>query len=255
MEFLCFLAFLAAWGFMWRWVVKNRGSWNLFLGNILGAGAGFIVGLVVLSIALSLFVPGSKTPKNKTEDAVTQEVAPAAATPESAPVPAPASVVTAPPQAAPAPDNFPAFVASEPQNEPSPPESALLPDFSKRLLVSLPEKDYKDTTVGNDFAVLRRLAGSNPNADKSLMAFMICEPFIKSAMRFSASTVISSAANASSQRFKDQTYTITSTATARNMLGDDVSYRFDCSIQQLDGNDPGKAAWRLLDLKLKKSES
>ena len=47
MEFLSFLAFVAAWGLMWRWVVKNRGSWNLFYGNIVGAAGGFIVGMVV----------------------------------------------------------------------------------------------------------------------------------------------------------------------------------------------------------------
>ncbi|MBK5527737.1 hypothetical protein JFT86_12360 [Pseudomonas sp. TH06] len=252
MEFLCLLAFLAAWGFMWRWVVKNRGNWNLFVGNVLGAGAGFIVGIVVFSITLSLFAPESKTAKKQIQETVIQEVAPVAAEPE--PVPTPAPVAVAPPAPAPAPENFPSFVAGKPQNEPSPPESALLPNFSKRLPASLAEKDFKDT-VGNDFAVLRRLAGSNPNADKSLMAFMICEPFIKSAMRFSASTVISSARDASSQRFKDQTYTVSSTATARNMLGDDISYRFDCSVQQVDGNDAGKAAWRLLDLKLKKSDS
>ncbi|MFJ2324088.1 hypothetical protein [Pseudomonas sp. NPDC087817] len=268
MEFLCLLAFLAAWGFMWRWVVKNRGNWNLFVGNVLGAGAGFIVGIVVFSITFSLFVPERKTAQKQIQETVTQKVEPVAVMPEAEPAPEPAPtpppVTVVPPAPAPAPatatatatatENLPAYVASSPQNEPSPPESALLPNFSKRLPAALAEKDFKDN-VSNDFAVLRRLAGSNPNADKSLMAYMICEPFIKSAMRFSASTVISSARDASSQRFKDQTYTVSSTATARNMLGDDVRYHFDCSVQQQDGNDAGKAAWRLLDLKLKKSDS
>ncbi|WP_339539852.1 hypothetical protein [Pseudomonas sp. RA_15y_Pfl2_54] len=251
MEFLCLLAFLATWGFMWRWVVKNRGSWNLFIGNVLGAGAGFVVGVVVFSVTMSLFAPARIIEQAKIQNAAKQSAEPALMpeaerAPEEPPVAAPAP--------APVSDNLPAYVASEPQNEPSPPESALLPNFSKRLPASLLEKDFKDT-AGHDFAALRRVAGSNPNADKSLMAFMMCEPFIKSAMRFSASTVMASAKDASSQRFKDQTYTITSTATSRNMVGDDVRYRFDCSVQQVDGNDAGKAAWRLLDLKLKKSES
>lgn len=251
MEFLRFLALVAAWGFMWRWVVKNRGSWNLVYGNIVGAAGGFVVGIVVLSITLSLF-PGENKPKAKSPDApVVQETVPAKPTAELLPEAEPVVAVQAP---APVSDNLPAYIASEPQNEPSPPESALLPNFSKRLPASTLEKDFEDN-VGHDFATLRRLAGSNPNADKSLMAFMICEPLIKSAMRFSASTVFSSARNASSQRFKDQTYTITNTASARNMVGDDVSYRFDCSVQQVDGNDVGKAAWRLLDLKLKKTDS
>ncbi|WP_339434272.1 hypothetical protein [Pseudomonas sp. EA_65y_Pfl2_P78] len=251
MEFLCLLAFLATWGFMWRWVVKNRGSWNLFIGNVFGAGAGFIVGFVVFSVTMSLFAPARIIEQAKIQNAAKQSAEPAL-------MPEAESAPEEPPVAAPAPapvsDSLPAYVASEPQNEPSPPESALLPNFSKRLPASLLEKDFKDT-AGHDFAALRRVAGSNPNADKSLMAFMMCEPFIKSAMRFSASTVMASAKDASSQRFKDQTYTITSTATSRNMVGDDVRYRFDCSVQQVDGNDAGKAAWRLLDLKLKKSES
>lgn len=39
---------------MWRWVVLNRGSWGLLFGNMAGAVSGFIVGLVLLSITLSL---------------------------------------------------------------------------------------------------------------------------------------------------------------------------------------------------------
>jgi len=54
MEFLRFLIFAAAWGFMWRWVVLNRGNWSVVFGNLAGAFSGFIVGLVVLSITLSL---------------------------------------------------------------------------------------------------------------------------------------------------------------------------------------------------------
>ncbi|WP_178129038.1 hypothetical protein [Pseudomonas sp. ANT_J12] len=54
MEFLRFVIFAAAWGFMWRWVVLNRGSWGLLFGNMAGAVSGFIVGLVLLSITLSL---------------------------------------------------------------------------------------------------------------------------------------------------------------------------------------------------------
>jgi hypothetical protein len=246
MEFLRFLAFVAAWGFMWRWVVKNRGSWNIFYGNLVGAAGGFIVAMVVLSITLSLF-PSALT---QTQSSETQRAA-AALMPELERSMQPTPVIASTPAES---DNLATYVASEPQNEPSPPESALLPNYSKRLPTSLLEKDFKDN-AHNDFTVSRRLAGTHPNADKSMMAFMICDPFIKSAMRFSASTAIASAKSASSQRFKDQTYTISSTVSARNMLGDDVSYGFDCSVQQVDGKDTDKAAWRLLDLKLKKIES
>ncbi len=65
MEFLRFLAFVAVWGFMWRWVVKNRGSWNIFYGNIVGAAGGFIVGLVMLSITFRCFLRRSITRRRR----------------------------------------------------------------------------------------------------------------------------------------------------------------------------------------------
>jgi len=247
MEFLRFLAIVAVWGFMWRWVVKNRGSWNIFYGNIVGAAGGFIVAMVVLSITLSLFP--SAAPRT-TQSSETQSAA-AALMPELEKAMEPMAAIASSPENS---DNLTTYVASEPQNEPSPPESALLPNHSQRLTALIQEKNFKDN-VRNDFEVSRRLAGNHPDADRSLMAFMICDPIIKSAMRFSASTAIASAKSASSQRFKDQTYTISSTVTALNMLGDHVSYSSDCSVQQVDGKDTDKAAWRLLDLKLKKIDS
>jgi hypothetical protein len=247
MEFLRFLALVAAWGFMWRWVVKNRGSWNLFYGNIVGAAGGLVVGIVVLSITLSLF-PGKHKPKATQPDAtVAQEAAPDAPTAQLLPEAEP--VVVQP--SAPVSDNLPAYIASEPQNEPSPPESALLPNYSKRLTDSLSEKKVADT-VGKNFAALRQAIGNDPNADKSPIANVMCTPFIHSAMRFPASAIITAQQKTNSKRFKDQTYTITNTVTARNMLGDDVTYRFDCSVQELPGKDSGYADWRLLDLKLQK---
>ncbi|PCR93136.1 hypothetical protein CP336_27740 [Pseudomonas fluorescens] len=256
MDFLCFLAFVAAWGFMWRWVVKNRGSWNLFLGNLIGAVGGFIVGVVVLSIFLSLF-PSANKSKDKPAPEIAKEAA--ATKPglmpeqESAATQAPIAPVPVP---APAPvsDNLASYVASEPQNEPSPPESALMPYYSKRMATSVSEKKIEDT-AGKNFVTLRQMMGKDPNADKSVLASVMCTPFIQSAMRFPMAAVITPQEKTSSKRFKDQTYTISNTVTARNMLGDDVRYRFDCSIQQLPANDSGYAEWRLLDLKLQKAGS
>src|ERR1700754_2916365 len=85
MAFLSFLAFIAAWGFMWRWVVKNRGSWNLFYGNIVGAAGGVVVGLVVLSILLSLFPSAHKAEKAPIEDVITQSDVPPSLLPEAEP--------------------------------------------------------------------------------------------------------------------------------------------------------------------------
>jgi len=250
MEFLHFLVFLLVWGLMWRWVVKKRGSWNLFFATFAGVLAGFIVAMVVLSITLALFPLPDQPPVAQTESSEVQDAA-SALLPELEMANQPRPSIPATPSGY---DNLPDYVASAPQNEPSPPESALLPNYSKRLPASLLEKDIKDN-VRNDFAVDRRLAGTHANADRSLMAFMVCDPLIKRAMRFSASAAIADPKNARSQRFNNQTYTISSTVTARNMLGDDVKYAFDCSVQQVDAKDTDKAAWHLLDLKLKKIES
>jgi hypothetical protein len=250
MELLHFLVFLLVWGLMWRWVVKNRGSWNLFVGTVAGILAGFIVALVVMSITLSLFPPAPRPGVAQMQNGET-DIASSAIRSELQNVARLTPVIASTPDAS---DMLVSYVADAPQNEPAPPESALLPNYRTRLPASLLEKDFKDI-MGNDFVVSRRLAGSSPNADRSLMAFMMCEPFIKRAMRFSASTTIADVKGASSHRFKDQTYTISSTVTARNMLGDDVSYGYDCSVQQIDGNDTDKAAWRLLDLKLQKVAS
>jgi hypothetical protein len=245
---------------MWRWVVKNRGNWNLFFGNVLGAGAGFIVGVVVFSISLALFTPELKTAKKQVQETVTQEVAPAAPKPE--PVPAPAPVAVAPPAPAPIPapapapalDNFPAFVAGKPQNEPSPPESALLPNYSSRLTSTVSEKPITDA-LGQDFIALRKMLDKDPEADKSMMAAVMCAPFLHGAMRFPATTVVAPQITNKNQRFKDQIYTISNNVSARNMLGDDVSYRYTCTVQPVAGSTAENTEWRLLDLKLKKTES
>lgn len=250
MEFLYFLLFLLVWGLMWRWVMKNRGSWNLFFGTFAGVLAGFIVALVVLSITLALFPLAPRSPVEPTQSDEA-EISSSSPAPVTQTVSRLMPVIASTPDTS---DNLVDYVASAPQNEPSPPESALLPNYSERLPSSLLERDFKDI-MGNDFVVSRRLAGSNANADRSLMAFMMCDPFIKRAMRFAAATSIAGAESASSHRFKDQTYSINGTLTARNMLGDDVRYAYDCSVQQVDGNNPDKAAWRMLGLKLKKVDS
>ncbi|MHB2249664.1 hypothetical protein ACX64O_22705 [Pseudomonas fitomaticsae] len=247
MEFLRFLAFVATWGFMWRWVVKNRGSWNLFYGNLVGAAGGFIVGVVVLSITLSL-LPSADKPRKQIEETAAQAVAPAVAKPETLKPPV---IVQKP---APAPDKLPTFTAGQPQNEPSPPESALLPNYRNRVTESISEKTQQDK-YDEAFALIRAQVGNDPGADQSPIASVMCIPFVRQAMRFPASAFLVENAPESAQRFKDQIYTISNTITARNMLGDDISYRFDCSLQRIAGTDAGFAAWKLLDLKLQKSGS
>lgn len=259
MDFLRLLVFIAVWAGMWRWVVKNRGSWNIFYGNLVGAAGGFIVGMVVFSITLSLFPMAHKPETTHAEETVTRKAAPVAVMPEAerATVAAPAPVATPAPEPAPAPrpvSSLPAYVASEAQNEPSPPESALMPYYSKRMASSISEKTLEDG-LGQNFATLRQMMGTDPNGDKSVMAAVMCVPFVQRAMRFPAASVITQRAKTDSTLFKDQTYTIRNTVTARNMLGDDVLYQFECSIQQLPANTLGYADWRLLDLKLHKASS
>jgi hypothetical protein len=131
MEFLSFLAFVAAWGLMWRWVVKNRGSWNLFYGNIVGAAGGFIVGMVVLSIFLSLFPSAHKPKRAPTEEVITQNEVTTSLLPEAESDSTPVAL-----------ENAPGFAAIEPDNQPSPPDSALLPNYANRAPKSMSEKPF-----------------------------------------------------------------------------------------------------------------
>lgn len=48
MIFIALLVFFAASAGIWFWIVKNRGSFNLWLANLAGALATFIIGVVVL---------------------------------------------------------------------------------------------------------------------------------------------------------------------------------------------------------------
>ena len=243
MEFLSFLAFIAAWGLMWRWVVKNRGSWNLFYGNIVGAADGFIVGMVVLSIFLSLFPSAHKAEKAPVEDVITQSDVTTSLLPEAEPDSTSAVL-----------ENAPGFAAIEPDNQPSPPDSALLPNYASRAPKSISEKtvlDQSDAQGRKALTALRDKLGQNADSDKSMLAYVMCGTVVTSTLRFPASERFADSSAIVTKRFKDQVYTLSNKVTARNMNGDDVTYRFDCSVQEQSAS----AEWRLLALKLQKADS
>ena len=242
MEFLRFLAFVAAWGFMWRWVVKNRGSWNIFYGNIVGAAGGFIVAMVVLSITLSLF-PSSPD----YETVQTQEAEPTSLLPEAESVTPPAAL-----------NDAPVFAAIEPDDKPSPADSALLPNYASRAPKSMAVQtvlDQSDDQGRKALAALSKKFRSDAQADKSMLAYVMCSPFVTGTLRFPASARFADSKSLVSHRFKDQVYTFSNTVIARNMTGDDVTYRFDCSVQEQPRVDATPAEWRLLGLKLQKADS
>ncbi|VVO70884.1 hypothetical protein PS876_01282 [Pseudomonas fluorescens] len=242
MEFLRFLAFVAAWGFMWRWVVKNRGSWNIFYGNIVGAAGGFIVAMVVLSITLSLF-PSSPD----YETVQTQEAEPTSLLPEAESVTPPAAL-----------NDAPVFAAIEPDGKPSPADSALLPNYASRAPKSMAVQtvlDQSDDQGRKALAALSKKFRSDALADKSMLAYVMCSPFVTGTLRFPASARFADSKSLVSHRFKDQVYTFSNTVIARNMNGDDVTYRFDCSLQELPRVDATPPEWRLLGLKLQKADS
>lgn len=245
MEFLRFLAFVAVWGFMWRWVVKNRGSWNIVYGNIVGAAGGFIVGLVVLSITFSLF-PSSFDHE--------------AAQAQNTPVVEASSLLPEAEAVTPATElkDAPVFAAIEADDMPSPADSALLPNYISRAPQSmavqtvLDQSDYEGRMA---LAALNRKLRGDAQADKSMIAYVMCSPFVTSTLRYPASARFADSKALVSHRFKDQVYTFSNNVTARNMNGDDVTYRFDCSVQQLPRVDATAGEWRLLALKLQKADS
>ncbi|PAW52476.1 hypothetical protein CKQ80_19600 [Pseudomonas moraviensis] len=243
MEFLSFLAFVAAWGFMWRWVVKNRGSWNLFYGNIVGAAGGFIVGMVVLSIFLSLFPSAHKPKRAPTEEVITQNEVTTSLLPEAESDSTPVAL-----------ENAPGFAAIEPDNQPSPRDSALLPNYANRAPKSMSEKtvlDQSDAQGRKAFSALRDKLAQHADSDKSMLAYVMCSPYVTGALRFPASARFADSTAVVTQRFKGQVYTLSNKVTARNMNGDDVTYRFECSVQE----QPASSEWRLLALKLQKADA
>ncbi|MBC3270104.1 hypothetical protein HU765_09210 [Pseudomonas sp. SWRI81] len=239
MEFLRFLAFVAVWGFMWRWVVKNRGSWNIFYGNIVGAAGGFIVGLVVLSITLSLFPSAYKD--EQPESIVAQTVEPTSLLPESESSAAQLAAA-------------PTFSPIEPDNQPSPPESALLPNYASRAPKSIAEQtvlEQSDAEGRKALTALSKKLGHDADSDKSMLAYVMCSPLVTSALRFPASARFADSQLLTTKRFKDQVYSFSNSVTARNMNGDDVTYRFDCSVQE----QASSGEWRLLALNLQKTST
>ena len=195
MEFLRFLAFVAAWGFMWRWVVKNRGSWNVFYSNIVGAAGGFIVAMVVLSITLSLFPSAQTHEAAQTENTVTQEVEPTSLLPESEMVAAPAALKDAP-----------VFAAIEPDDKPSPADSALLPNYASRAPKSMAVQtvlDQSDDQGRKALAALSKKFRSDAQADKSMLAYVMCSPYVTGTLRFPASARFADSKTLVSHRFKD----------------------------------------------------
>ena len=190
MEFLRFLAFVAAWGFMWRWVVKNRGSWNVFYSNIVGAAGGFIVAMVVLSITLSLF-PSS----HDYETVQTQEAEPTSLLPEAESVTPPAALKDAP-----------VFAAIEPDDKPSPADSALLPNYASRAPKSMAVQtvlDQSDDQGRKALAALSKKFRSDAQADKSMLAYVMCSPYVTGTLRFPASARFADSKTLVSHRFKD----------------------------------------------------
>lgn len=84
-----------------------------------------------------------------------------------------------------------------------------------------------------------------------MLAYVMCGTVVTSTLRFPASERFADSSAIVTKRFKDQVYTLSNKVTARNMNGDDVTYRFDCSVQE----QPASAEWRLLALKLQKADS
>jgi hypothetical protein len=61
MQLISMLVFFAATAGMWIWVVRNRGTVNLWLANLAGAVGSFIVGIAVLILFNRWLVPGGNS--------------------------------------------------------------------------------------------------------------------------------------------------------------------------------------------------
>jgi hypothetical protein len=254
MDFLHLVVFVATWGFMWRWVVKNRGNWNLFFGNIVGVAGGVIVAMVVLSISLSLFPDKKSAETVETTAQTSQQLMPSAETQVIAPAEPAVAVAEAVSPPAPAQAAVATAASAAPNattQKSEPPESALLPDYRGRSRKTLSENLIVNDFNETDRAVInakRQAAGDGADADRSYMAVVMCIPALQHALRFpSTERVIGPAFKASRQN--DQIYKVTAVISADNMLAATVVYNYSCSMQAVAGAG-GDTQWNLVDLSL-----
>ncbi len=120
------------------------------------------------------------------------------------------------------------------QRTPSPPDSALLPNYASRAPTSSQEKTVLDQSDEQGrkalTALSKKLAGMTLTR-QSMLAYVMCSPLVTSTFCASASGAFADNKAITTQRFKNQVYTFSNSVTARNMNGDDAPAFRLCSVQ------------------------
>lgn len=159
------------------------------------------------------------------------------------------------PTATSADSELPEYIASESRDTPASPDSALRNDYRDKILSTLSESTIVDGMSEQQRAThlqLRNNITPGPDANKKLIAFMMCEPFVRNAVRYPQSILFGDSKSLMSQRYKDQIYTSANYLKVKNHAGDYVGYRFECTLQATNKSD-GHDDWKLLDLKFEQN--
>lgn len=220
METSLIVMFLVVWAGVWVWVVKNRGTWPVFFGHFAGVIAGFIVAAVVY-VTVNGLLSEKSTP-------ATSSVAQPQIANES---------------------QLRSFVPRAPVSRASAPTSPLLPTDSPRYpRLSTPLLSASlDPQWRSQYAQWRASADMVNGVNGSL-AGLICRSAAKSTLRIPDSAAFDEIEDFRFDRYKSQTYLLTSRIRGENMEGSMVSLGYDCAVQFVSGNGIKDDQWRLLEL-------
>jgi hypothetical protein len=153
-------------------------------------------------------------------------------------------------------DDLPVYVAKK-HDDPTPSaDSGLLNNYRDAILSSRSETAFvekMDTQQRAAHVQLRKNIAGVPDANKRLLAFLMCQPFVHSAMQIPESALFADSKSLTSQRYKDQIYTSANFMKVKNSTGNYVGYRFECTLQASPDKTDGNDDWKLLDLRFEQN--
>ncbi|MDD1137832.1 hypothetical protein M5G22_09745 [Pseudomonas sp. TNT2022 ID233] len=147
---------------------------------------------------------------------------------------------------------LPEYVAGEPGITPEPLKSGLVENYLNEIPTTRSELATVQGMTAQQtlaHAQLRKGIVDGPDANKRLIAFQMCEPFIRSALRQPELALFADDKALSTLRYKHQIYTSTSLMKIQDAAGNYLTYRFECTLQAMPTMNAGFDDWKLLDLR------
>lgn len=147
---------------------------------------------------------------------------------------------------------LPEYVAAAPAATPEPLKSGLVENYLNEIPTTRSELATVQGMTAQQtlaHAQLRKGLIGGPDANKRLIAFQMCEPFLRSVLRQPELALFADDKALSTQRYKDQIYTSTSLMKIQDSARNYLTYRYECTLQALPTMNEGFDDWKLLDLR------